>query len=120
MAVHNDLGKQGEEEALSYLRKKGYKFICSNYRFKHLEIDLIMRKADQLIVVEVKTRSSNGVSNPETAVNRKKQKQLIRATNQYIQEKNIDLDVRFDIISLVGSSGKWKINHMEDAFYPIL
>lgn len=120
MAFHNDLGREGEEVAKKHLIKNGYKLLNSNYRFKHLEIDLIMKDDQFLIIVEVKTRTNNQLVSPESALTRKKQKQLIRAANQFIIENNIDLEVRFDLVTVVGSSRKWNINHLKDAFYPTL
>ncbi len=118
MAEHNDLGKKGEALAASYIQQKGYKIITRNYRFKHLEIDLIAKDNDVLVIIEVKTRASRFLAGPEKTVTQGKQKLLIKAANQYIIENEVDLDCRFDIISIVLNDKEMDISHLSDAFYP--
>jgi len=120
MAKHYDLGLKGEEIAANYLAAKGYEIIERNWRFAKDEIDVIAKHQDFLVMVEVKTRSSSFFGNPEEAVDEQKQRFLIRAANEYVLQKEIDLEVRFDIFSIVIESGKQTINHIEDAFYPTL
>lgn len=120
MAKHYDLGKQGEEIAANYLAAKGYKIIARNWRFGKDEIDIIAERDNFLVIIEVKTRSSSDYGEPEEAVGDQKQRLLIRAANEYVIRKEIDLEVRFDIFTIVIKSGKQTINHIEDAFYPTL
>ncbi len=120
MAEHNELGEKGEELARNFLRKKGYKIIETNWRFGKDEIDIIAIDNDYLVIVEVKTRSSNYFVEPEFAVNKKKQSFLIRAAHAYIIKKDIDLEARFDIVSIIITSQKTHINHIDFAFYPTL
>ncbi|MFH1320951.1 MAG: YraN family protein [Bacteroidota bacterium] len=120
MAEHNILGKEGEELAVGYLKEKGYKIRETNWTHVKEEIDIIAEKDDTLIIVEVKTRSGYYFGEPEEFVARKKQKHLIKAANAYIEENEIDLETRFDIISIIYSGKTYKINHLEDAFYPLL
>lgn len=120
MSKHYDLGKKGEETAANYLAAKGYRIIERNWRFGKDEIDIIAEYDNFLVVVEVKTRSTSYYGNPEEAVDEQKQGFLIRAANEYVLQKEIDLEVRFDIFSIVIESGKQTINHIEDAFYPTL
>lgn len=120
MAEHIELGKKGEELAEKYLRAEGYKILNKNWRFGKDEIDIIAEKQPFLVIVEVKTRSSSYFGEPEVFVTKKKQKFLIRATNVYIQNNNIDLETRFDIIGIVVSGKKYSVKHIPDAFYPTL
>ncbi len=120
MAELHQLGKSGEELAAEYLESKGYRILETNWRKGSLEIDIIAVIGDVLIVVEVKTRSTNFFGEPEEFVTKVKQKTLIRAANLYINENNFDLDTRFDIISILVKGKKFKIHHIEDAFYPTL
>lgn len=120
MSNHYDLGKKGEEIAANYLAAKGYHIIERNWRFGKDEIDIIAEHDNFLVIVEVKTRSTNYYGNPEEAVDEMKQRFLIRATNEYVLQKEIDLEVRFDIFSIIIESGKQIINHIEEAFYPTL
>ena len=120
MADHNDLGKRGEEIAAGFLEKKGYQILETNWRQWRNEIDVIAMDGKYLVIIEVKTRQSNYFGEPETAVTRDKQRALIRAANAYVRYKNINCDVRFDILSILISKTSEQIHHIEDAFYPIL
>ena len=118
MAEHNDLGKMGEELAVNYLIGKGYEILERNWRNKHKEIDIVAKDGETLVIVEVKTRQSDGFGEPDMAVTRQKQKCLVYAANAYVFSKRLDLDIRFDIISIVFNQGNPKIDHIEDAFLP--
>ncbi|MFH1121578.1 MAG: YraN family protein [Bacteroidota bacterium] len=120
MAEHNDLGRQGEEIALQFLREKGYTICDTNWRFGKDEIDIIAEKDGFLIVVEVKTRSSAFFGEPEMFVNAGKQRFLVRATQAYAEKNDIRLEVRFDVVSIILNSTTKKVKHIEDAFYPVL
>lgn len=118
MAIHNDIGKEGEKIAKKYLEKKGYVVVATNWRnrFSKSEIDIIAKINNTLVIVEVKTRSSNNLENPEDAVNRKKQQLLIKVADLYAQENNVQEEIRFDVVSLLFFGKEWKINHIENAF----
>jgi putative endonuclease len=120
MAEHNITGQKGEEISAIYLKSKGYTVLETNWRFKNLEADIIASIGDTLVVAEVKTRKSNFFGEPETFVTRQKQKNLIKAAHEYIQRNELDLEVRFDIISVVMNSTGSNVNHIEGAFYPLV
>lgn len=120
MAEHNIIGKKGEEIARQYLLKNDYTIRNLNWRFRKNEIDIIAEKDNYLVVVEVKTRTSEYFENPKEAVTKKKQKLIINATEAYIHEFNIDYETRFDIIAVSFINGKTKIEHIVDAFQPSL
>jgi len=120
MAEHNELGKSGEQIALDYLKDKGYKILEKNWHSGKFEIDIVASKGKQLVIIEVKTRTSNWLQEPEAAVTRDKQRMLVKAADIYVQRKSVDLEVRFDIISIVIAQNKFRITHFEDAFYPTL
>lgn len=117
MAFHNELGKKGEELAKEFLQKNGYTVLESNFVFQKAEIDIIAQKDETLIVVEVKTRSSLDFGNPQDFVSPKKIKLLVKAIDEYVNLKNIDLSIRFDIISVIHDKSDFTIEHLEDAFY---
>ena len=117
MAQHNDLGNLGEQAAVAYLLNKEYEIIETNWRYKKAEIDIIAKTNQTLVCVEVKTRSSNHIAEPENFVNQKKISLLIDAINQYVEQKEINLDIRFDIISILYINNKYTIKHIENAFY---
>ena len=118
MAEAYDLGKIGEELAVKHLVDKGYQILDRNWHSGHKEIDIIAQIGDELVVVEVKTRKSDDFGKPDIAVGKDKQRMLIRAADAYVRYKGLDMDVRFDIISIVCTPGKPKIEHIEDAFIP--
>jgi putative endonuclease len=117
MAAHNDLGIEGEKLAVAHLRKNGYEILETNYRFQKAEVDVIAQKAKILAVVEVKTRTSADFGNPEDFVSPKKIKLLVKAIDEYVNENNLNVEVRFDIIAILLDKKKSELNHIEDAFY---
>ena len=118
MATHNDFGKLGEELATQYLTEKGYEILERNWRNRHKEIDIIAKEGNELVIVEVKSRKSDDYGDPDLSVNRRKQQLLISAANAYIFKNKIDLNTRFDIISIVMKGENPVIDHIEDAFLP--
>jgi len=120
MADHNELGKLGEEIAADYLGKKGYEIVKRNYTFAKSEIDIVAKKDGQLIIVEVKTRNSDFMAGPQQTITKAKQKSIIKAANFYIQEHDLDIETRFDVVSIIVNSKQKLIEHIEDAFYPRL
>ncbi len=119
MADHNELGTTGENLAVALLRKKGYSILAENWRFGKYELDIVARIGDTMVFVEVKTRSTDSFGDPSQSVSRAKQKRTIEAANAYLEKNGIDLEARFDIISIVFSGGKTNLDHMEDAFFPM-
>ncbi|MEE9406458.1 MAG: YraN family protein [Polaribacter sp.] len=116
MAEHNELGKKGEKLAVDFLIKNDYKILETNYRYLKAEIDIIAQKENILIAVEVKTRSSDYFEEPQDAVKPKKIKLMVSAIDYYVVDKNLDIEVRFDIIAIIHQNNKTKIEHLEDAF----
>ncbi|WP_303012927.1 YraN family protein [uncultured Bacteroides sp.] len=120
MAKHNDLGKAGENAAVLHLEEKGYSICHRNWRKGHLELDIIATNGKELVVAEVKTRSNTEFARPEDAVNLAKVKRTVRAADTYMKIFQIDIPVRFDIITVIGDNEDFKIEHMEEAFFPPL
>ena len=123
MATHNDLGKWGEEMAVQHLREQGYTILDRDWRFGHLDLDIVARTPDGIVVVfvEVKTRTSDVVSSPHDAVDARKIKSLGAAANAYVKEFQIWDELRFDIISIIGDRSETALlEHVEDAFNPLL
>ncbi|MGI5913403.1 MAG: YraN family protein [Bacteroidales bacterium] len=117
MSDFHILGKKGEELAAEFLKKEGYTILEKNWKAGKLEIDIIARKEDEIIFVEVKTRSDNYLATPESAVNTKKQRSIISAANRYLKKNGIDMESRFDIITLVKEKDNFIIDHIKNAFY---
>lgn len=123
MARHNDLGKWGEETAARYLKEKGYAIRERDWKSGHRDIDIIAVTPDGITVVfvEVKTRATDAVVCPEDAIDEKKIRNLCYAANDYVKERNVSEELRFDIITIVGTEESGAaIDHIEDAFNPLL
>jgi putative endonuclease len=120
MAEHNELGEKGEKLAVAFLIKNDYKILEKNYCYLKAEVDIIAQKGNILAVVEVKTRSSDYFGNPQDFVSPKKIKLLLSAIHYYVTEKDIDVEVRFDIIAIILKNDTTKIEHLEDAFLHFL
>ena len=120
MADHNQLGKEGEKIASDYLAEQGLEILESNFRFQKAEIDIIAKDQDELVFVEVKTRSSADFARPEEAVNLSKQKNILVAANAYLEQIDLALESRFDIISIVKKGRDFELKHLKNAFYPLL
>ena len=117
MAEHNELGKLGEELAVAFLKENGYVILETNWFFDKAEIDIIAQKGTVLAVVEVKTRSSLEFGLPQEFVKPKKIQLLVKAINEYVTQKDLDTEVRFDIIAIHKENSEFVIEHIEDAFY---
>ncbi len=117
MADHNELGKLGEELAVEFLQKDGYTILETNWIFQKAEIDIIAQKENILAIVEVKTRSSLEFGLPQDFVKPKKIQLLVKAVNEYVISKDLDIDVRFDIIAVHKEGKSFVIEHLVDAFY---
>lgn len=116
MAEHNELGKIGEERALVFLRSNGYKIKQTNWICGKLEIDIIAEKENLLVIVEVKTRSTDNFEHPEEAITIKKIRNLVNATHEYIMMFDWQGETRFDVISVMPKGQSFVIEHIEDAF----
>lgn len=119
MARHNELGNEGELMARSHLEKEGYIILDSNWRSKHKEIDIVAKDGNILVIVEVKSRKQDTLTDPEDAVDNKKIRNLVYAAETYVKSHNLDIDIRFDIITIyIDSKGNYSVNHIKDAFWP--
>lgn len=117
MAEHNQLGNQGEEIAIRYLIKKGFKILHQNYRLRHTEADIICEVNNELVFVEVKTRTRFEHADADDVISSKKMKHLIDIAEDYIVSNNWENETRFDVIIVVMSS-PIEIEHIEGAFTP--
>ena len=119
MAKAYETGKEGEYEARLYLEKKGYNILHTNWHYHHFELDIVAEKDGMLVVVEVKTRSSDYLVSPEDSVDNRKIRRIVSAADSYVRYFNLAMPVRFDIISLVkNNDGSYVVEeHFEDAFF---
>ncbi len=120
MAQHNETGNWGEEQALAYIQKNkpAWQVLYRNWKYKKCEVDIICKDNDQIVFVEVKTRTGDKFGHPEEAVGYKKKEKLAEAAAAFIEEINHLGEIRFDIISITIQKNNTEIYHIEDAFFP--
>ena len=120
MAEHNDTGRWGEQKAAEYLERKGYRILWRDWRDGHRDLDIVAVDADQLVVVEVKTRRNADYMQPELAVDARKMRSLAVAAAKFVGTYGIEFPLRFDIVAVTGTPGsQCEISHIEDAFTPM-
>ena len=120
--VTNPIAIIGETEAARMLEKKGFRIVERNWRMGHLEVDLIAENKREIVFAEVKARTSTfGNRMPEENVDEIKRRRMVAAANAYVKYRQIEKNVRFDIIGLLINPETQEITyrcHLENAFYP--
>jgi putative endonuclease len=120
ISKHYALGKQGEAYAQEYVMANGYKILHTNWRYGKKELDIVTLKDETIVVFEVKTRIDNFWEEPKDAVKIRKQKNMVEAADAYVHKFDYDLEVQFDILSLVYNGKGFDLEHIPDAFYPLI
>lgn len=107
------LGRIGEKEAVSYLKKQGYKIVETNYKNVFGEIDIIAKDGEYIVFTEVKTRTSEEFGSPCEALDFRKRQKYVKIAEAYLMAKGeTESACRFDVIEVENG----KINHIKDAF----
>lgn len=119
MPTAHQLGQMAEDLAADFYKKRGYTLLARNYRYQKAEVDLIVRKANVLVAVEVKARSTTYFGRPEGFITPKKIKLLILAIDAFVSQRNLNVDVRFDVMSYLFQNGKWTCTPIQNAFFPL-
>ncbi len=117
-----ETGKRGEDAACLYLLGLGHSILERNWRYGHLEIDIISADGSGLHFVEVKSRTAPAAADPELNVDRAKQRRLVQAALGYLHGRGhafADTEVNFDIISILFEHNNTIINYYPQAFIPI-
>lgn len=120
MVTQREIGEIAEGLAQQHILKLGYQILETNWYFGHLELDIVARDGDELVIVEVKSRNGLRYEHPSEAVTNTKIKRIVEAADAYIQEKDIDFETRFDVITVIFIGQKFELEHFKDAFYPTL
>lgn len=118
MSESYTFGQVAEQKAVNYLKEMNYIVLEQNYRYRKAEIDIIAQKDNFIVCIEVKARSSSYFGMPESFVSRKKIDLLVMAMDAYVQKNNLNLEVRFEIITYLVENETWTRDHINDAFYP--
>ncbi len=115
MSKHLEKGRLGEQIAVDYLEKRGYRVLETNYRYKRTEIDIIAVHRGVLLFIEVKTRSNYQYGYPESAVDDHKIEMILEGADYYMHQIAWNRQIRFDIIAILLGDPP-KIEHLKDAF----
>ncbi|NOZ21869.1 MAG: YraN family protein [Planctomycetes bacterium] len=111
------LGKRGEEAAVRYLKKNGYRILERNFCCRTGEIDVVASEGDTICFVEVKSRRSNKSGLPEYAITKMKKRRIVNAALFYLTRKRVqDADCRFDVMSIVMGEAEPEIELYKGAF----
>ncbi|MEK9629278.1 MAG: YraN family protein [Nitrospinota bacterium] len=114
------LGREGEEAAVAYLKKKGYRILETNFRSKLGEIDIIAEKDTTVVFIEVKSRLDHQFGHPFNAITPAKQKKIIQVAQTYlVKHRLVENKARFDVIGLTidpQNSKGFNIELLENAF----
>lgn len=117
MGKTQTIGNMGEAFVAEYLKKKGYIISARNYRCRFGEIDVIAENNDEILFVEVKTRSERSVVRPYEYVNIAKQRKIFVTASIYLQNNGFGLKPRFDVAEVfTDDGGKMRLNYFENAF----
>lgn len=112
---NKEKGELGERIALRYLIKKGAEILEKNYKIKSGEIDIIAKLDNELVFIEVKSRSNLNYGYPAEAVNYKKIKKILNVAKYYLLINNLqNVPIRFDVLEIYFNERK--INHIINAF----
>ena len=117
MAEHNQTGNRGEEIAASFLGKKGFSILHTNFRIGRNEVDLIASMHDTLHFIEVKTKAGISIGTPEQRVDKAKIGRMKSVAEQYLYDNPGWKFIQFDIISITMKEGmEPEIFVIEDVF----
>lgn len=117
MGKHNEFGKEGEQIAVDFLIKKGYEIKHRNYRYLKSEIDIIAQIENIVAIVEVRARSNDQIIPIADTITKKKIKLLVMGADHYVTDNDLDVEVRFDVITILKNKKIFKMEHLESAFY---
>ncbi|GHT19215.1 UPF0102 protein [Bacteroidia bacterium] len=116
MALHNELGKRGEEIAKDFFIANGYWIRDANWHSHHYELDFIAENDHLVVMVEVKTRTGNAFGEPEDFITDAKMKRTLQAAHNYILANKIEKNTQIDVISIVfAKDGTHRLTHFPDA-----
>ena len=111
------LGIKGENLAVKFLKKNGYRIIARNYKTPFGEVDIIAQDGNTVVFIEVKTRADDFFGQPFEAVNNRKRRKLKNVALFYLKRQSLEFPVRFDVLSIFyRENGKKEIEHIKDAF----
>ena len=112
-----ELGRAGEKAAADFLRHRGYEVVGAGFRARRGELDLICRRGQELVVVEVKTRTDESFGTPAEAVGSRKRRALMAAAAEYRALAEWRGPISYAVVGLTeGKDGRFEVELIEDAF----
>ena len=112
-------GQNAELAAAGYLKARGYRIWKTNWRWGKRELDLVALYRQELVIVEVKSRTGNGVNDPSVVVDRVKERNIVLAAEAFIRLHGCNYPTRFDVIAVIYGGSGLEIEHLENAFHPV-
>lgn len=117
MALHNELGKEGEQLAIKWLKERGYEILHINWRYSYYELDIVAKKNEKLHFVEVKARQNDKYGNPEDSVTKRKFKRLQRAADEFLFLNPGYKWIQYDVLAItLNKDGETEYFLLEDVF----
>ena len=116
MSQHNEVGQWGEQTAALHLMHQDYQILERNWRFRHLEIDIIAEYLGEIVFVEVKTRSGGDFREARAAVHYDKRRHIMDAAHEYLRLNRLDNVWRYDVITIIGNAAHYRLRHEQRAF----
>lgn len=116
MSQHNEVGLWGEQTAALHLMHQDYQILERNWRFRHLEIDIIAEYLGEIVFVEVKTRSGGDFREARAAVHYDKRRHIMDAAHEYLRLNRLDNVWRYDVITIIGDAARYRLRHEQRAF----
>lgn len=120
MATQQEIGQIAEALARQHLIHLGYEIRETNWHCSHLELDIIAQDGNELVIVEVKSRQGLRYEHPSEAVTNAKIKNIVEAADNYIRDKELTFETRFDVITVIFFKEGHELEHFKDAFYPTM
>lgn len=112
-----NFGKLAENYVLNFFLQKNFTLISKNYRYKKFEIDIILKKNDLILFIEVKARKNNKYGNPEEFLSESQKNRIHLAAENFLFETKWEKNIRFDIASIFLDENKnFILEIFEDAF----
>jgi len=110
------IGREGEDAALRFLKKHGYKILHKNYRTRTGEIDIIAQDGETIVFIEVKARQSVEYGRPFEAVNKAKRERMADVASLFLKGFKETPPCRFDVVSIIYKNGRAEFELFKDAF----
>ena len=109
-----ELGRYGEQIVVEYLQKNKYKILKRNFYCKQGEIDIIAKDRNEIVFIEVKTRTNVNFGRPSESVNIIKQKHIYEAAKYFLYKSGLlDRLIRIDVVEVLIDNEKFNINHIK-------